>query len=143
MIVRAGVLYNVDASLLTQLGIQWNRVPMALYEAIPLSFVTDWFHNGAQVYDALTAEFRSKGILGSWVTTRIDFDVQYMDVYFPSATNGDANGRSILTVSGTKRERKLTSGSDVKFSFTADLNLKRVADGLALCYTLLATARKK
>ena len=133
----------MDASLLTQLGIQWNRVPMALYEAIPFSFVTDWFHNGAQVYDALTAEFRSKGILGSWVTTRIGFDVQYKDVYLPHAANCFANGQRIMNVSGTTIERKLTSGSDVKFSFKNDLNLKRVADGLALCYTLLATARKK
>lgn len=141
--VRAGVLYSVDASLMTQLGLQWNRVPMALYEAIPLSFVTDWFHNGAEVYDALTAEFRSKGILGSWVTTRIDFDVQYKDEIHPHATNCIAHGRRTLDVSGATRERKLTSGSDVKFSFRNDLNLKRVADGLALCYTLLATARKK
>lgn len=140
--VRAGVLYNVDASLMTQLGVQWNRVPMALYEAIPLSFVTDWFHNGAEVYDALTAEFRSKGILGSWVTTRIDFDVQYRDNISPH-TNCVASGHRVMNVIGTMRERKLTSGSDVKFSFTNDLNLKRVADGLALCYTLLATARKK
>lgn len=140
--VRAGVLYNVDASLMTQLGIQWNRVPMAFYEAIPLSFVTDWFHNGAEVYDALTAEFRSKGILGSWVTTHVEFDVQYRDNISPH-TNCAASGHRVMNVIGTTRERKLTSGSDVKFSFTSDLNLKRVADGLALCYTLLATARKK
>jgi hypothetical protein len=141
--VRAGVLYNVDASLMTQLGVQWNRVPMALYEAIPLSFVTDWFHNGAQVYDALTAEFRTRGILGSWVATRIDFDVQYTDYVSPHATNCIASGHRKMNVIGTTWERKLTSGSDVKFIFKSDLNLKRVADGLALCYTLLATARKK
>lgn len=141
--VRAGVLYNVDASLMTQLGVQWNRVPMALYEAIPLSFVSDWFHNGAEVYDALTAEFRSKGILGSWVTTRIDFDVQYTDYVSPYAPNCIVSGHRNMNVVGTTWERKLTSGSDVKFSFRNDLNLKRVADGLALCYTLLATARKK
>jgi hypothetical protein len=53
--VRAGFLYEVDWSLQKQLGLGFDRVPMALYERIPLSFVADWFWNGADVYNALTA----------------------------------------------------------------------------------------
>jgi len=74
---RAGVLYVPDFSLSAQLGVQWNRVPAALYEGIPLSFVADWAYNGSALYDALTAELRAQKILGAWVSTTTEFSVSW------------------------------------------------------------------
>lgn len=141
---RAGVLYTPDFSLQAQLGLQWNRVPMALYEAIPLSFVTDWFHNGANAYDALTAEFRALEILGAWVVTTVDYECEFAQTMVPitlgaSVSNGSTSG----TTRGQWKIRKLASLSDVRVQTRVNLNSKRVADGLALIHSFLATALKK
>lgn len=139
---RAGVLYEPDFSLTSQLGIQWNRVPAALYEGIPLSFVSDWFHNGSSLYDALTAEFRAQKILGAWVTTTTEFSVTKTRIIVPVA-NCTASGAITHVRSGKLKTRKITSLSDVRFFFRVELNSKRVADGFALIHQMLATARKK
>lgn len=141
--VRAGVLYEVDATLLTQLGVRWNRVPMALYEAIPLSFVSDWFHNGADVYNALTAEVKSGKILTAWSVAKVDFDLTFLQLYGPATAGGSASGIISETRSGEWRRRRSASLSDVQFKLRVDLNSKRIADGLALIYTFLSTGGKK
>jgi hypothetical protein len=144
VVSRAGVLYEMDASLLTQLGVSWNRVPMAFYEAIPLSFVSDWFHNGADVYDALTAEFRAQKILTAWVSTEVKYDVLFREVYGPAISgNGSVQGLVLETRHGNWKRRSLASLSDVKFSFRTELSVKRVADGLALIHTFLSTGKIK
>lgn len=141
--VRAGVMYEVDWSILTQLGIQWNRVPMAMYEAVPLSFVSDWFHNGAAAYDALTAEFRANKMLGAWTVASVEADVQWHVNYEPvSNCSASASGTYFLT-SEKWKQRKLASVTDVKLGLRVQLNGKRIADGLALIHTFLATAMKK
>lgn len=141
--VRAGVLYEVDATLLTQLGVRWNRVPMALYEAIPLSFVSDWFHNGADVYNALTAEARSGKILAAWSVAKVDFDLTFVQQYGPAITGGSASGIIAETRSGEWKRRKPASLSDVQFKLRLDLSSKRIADGLALIHTFLSTGGKR
>lgn len=141
--VRAGVLYEVDATLLTQLGVRWNRVPMALYEAIPLSFVSDWFHNGAAVYDALTAEARSGKILAAWVTAKVDFDLAFVQQYGPAISGGSASGVISETRYGEWKRRKPASVTDVRLKLRLDLSSKRIADGLALIHTFLSTGGKK
>lgn len=140
---RAGVLYEPDFSLSSQLGIQWNRVPAALYEGIPLSFVSDWFHNGADLYDALTAEFRAQKILGAWVTTTTEYSVIMTQTYVPVANCTISGGQVTQGQSGKLKTRKISSLSDVKFFLRVELNSKRVADGFALIHQMLATARKK
>lgn len=141
--VRAGVLYEVDASLLTQLGVRWNRVPMAIYEAIPLSFVSDWFHNGASVYDALTAEARSGKILAAWVTTKVKYDLACTTEYGPAVSGGSASGTIGETGFGEWHRRRAVSLADVSFKLRLDMNSKRVADGLALIHTFLSTGKLK
>jgi hypothetical protein len=140
---RAGVLYEPDFSLNTQLGVQWNRVPAALYEGVTLSFVTDWFHNGADVYDALTAEFRAQEILGAWVTVEVDFGLIWSGETLAVSNCHVSDGELSFQRNGKWKTRQLASLSDVEFRLKNDLNSKRIADGLALIYTFLATARKK
>lgn len=144
VVVRAGVLYKPDWTLNRQLGLQIHRIPVALYEAIPLSFVSDWFHNGMEYYDALTAELRAVKVHGAWVTTELEY--QYTVSY--ELRPGDSEttvtpGGLTFKRSGKWKERKLASLSDVKLMLRLELNGKRIADGLALIYTMLATARKK
>lgn len=143
-VVRAGVLYAPDWSLNRQLGLQMHRIPSAMYETIPLSFVADWFQNGSEVYDALTAELRALKIHGAWVTVESEYDytVRY------ELTPGDpqtacTTGGVTFRRKGKWKERKLASLSDVRFMLRTELNGKRVADGLALIHTMLATAIKK
>lgn len=140
---RAGVLYVPEIGLQSQLGFQFNRVPAALYEAIPLSFVTDWFHNGSSYYDALTAEFRSQAILGAWVTTTVKYDgYSTFTMLSRDAKTSTMGTVRTCNLRGTWKRRNLTSLSDVQLSLRVSMNTKRVADGLALISTFLATARK-
>lgn len=145
---RAGALYAPDWSLNRQLGVQINRVPAALYELIPLSFVSDWFHNGADVYDALTAEFRAQKIYGAWVTTTIEYIIQTDNQMSPVAgaqhTSVSGGGRTTVAHTvGTFKSRRKASMADVEFQLRLDLNAKRIADGLALASTLLDAAFRK
>lgn len=140
---RGGVLYVPEFDLSSQLGVQINRVPAALYEGIPLSFVTDWFHNGADVYDALTAEFRAQKILGAWVSVEVDYGLIWSQETSAVANCTVANGETSFQRNGKWKKRQPASLSDVQFRLKNDLNSKRIADGLALIYTFLATAGKK
>lgn len=140
----AGVLYVADWSLQRQLGIQLHRIPATMYEVIPLSFVADWFHNGMDVYNALTASLRSQEILGAWVTTKVEYDFVYNLAAEPLDPQSTCYpGSTCYVGSGTWTRRKPVSLADVKFKFRTELNAKRIVDALALSSTLLATAMKR
>lgn len=143
IVSRAGVLYCPDWSLNRQLGLQIHRVPVALYEAIPLSFVTDWFHNTASVYDALTAELRSLKILGAWVTTKIEFNFDgFLEAMPADAQTSCCSTLHCVSKNGEWKRRRLAPLSDVQLHFRVDMNGKRIADALSLIYSMLVTARK-
>lgn len=139
---RAGVLYVADWSLQRQLGLQLHQLPASMYELIPLSFVADWFWNGSQAYQALTAELRSKEILGAWVTTTVDYDYVYrLECESLDASTVVYPGGQSMRVVGQWKRRRLVSLSDIGVRLKVDLNAKRVADALALSFSFLATAR--
>lgn len=140
---RAGVLYVPDMSLTRRVGLQLHRVPMTMYELIPLSFVADWFQNGTSVYNALTAEFRAMKIHGAWVVTSIEYDysIGYTCVAVRDAV-AEVTGTP-RTIYGKWQRRRTVGLSDVEFQLKLDLNTKRIADGLALIHTFLATAKSK
>lgn len=142
--VRAGVLYIPRYELTNELGIELHRVPAAMWELVPLSFVADWFQNGSQYYDALTAKLRAQKILSAWTTTHVDFDV---NGYFEMSSNSPSTTASGLAPSfrgsGKWKRRKVSFLSDVGFEFKINLNSKRVADGLALTHVLLQSAMDK
>lgn len=141
---RAGVLYVPDVSVQARWGLQLNRVPAALYELIPLSFVADWFWTGSQAYDAVTAHFRAQKVLAAWVTTKATIDVDTYDVWSP------ANGSSTCTPSTRKTgrlqidywTRRPASLSDVEVQLRVKLNTERVADGLSLIHNFIASRGK-
>lgn len=146
---RAGVLYTPKWELSALMGVQLHRVPIALYEAIPLSFVADWFWNGASVYNAFTAECRAVKIHGAWVVTTVDFDLwggvrvrSLPDTPFHRCVVSGGGGDS-YHVSGKWQKRRKVSLADVEVLLRTELNSKRVADGLALIHLFLANALKK
>ncbi|DAD52457.1 TPA_asm: maturation protein [ssRNA phage SRR5466727_5] len=145
---RAGVLYTPDWSLQTLAGVRLNRIPAALYEGIPLSFVSDWFHNGAEYYDALTAEFRALKILAAWVVTTIDYsfhtDYQISPAVGTIHTSVSGGDRSLVSINtGRYKTRRQASLSDVRLMLRTKLSAKRIVDGLALTHLLLDGAIKK
>ena len=142
--VRAGFLYEVDWSVQSQLGLSPSRVPAALYELIPLSFVADWFWNGAEYYDALTAECRAKSILGGWAVSKITFEftrTRSIVAIGPNTTVSGANPTVVIQESGVITRRTPKSTSDAKVHLRVALNTKRVADGLSLVLQMLAGRR--
>lgn len=146
IVARAGVMYVPEYELTAQLGVQLNRVPKALYEAIPLSFVTDWFHNGASYYDALTAVFRTQKIHGAWVTSTVSYTLEggeYVRAHptLESPCSASSSGKFFDDIGKWQRRRNVTL-ADVKFRLRVELNGKRIADGLALIHLFLTTVRK-
>lgn len=138
---RAGVTYIPDWSLTSQSGFEISRIPAALWEGIPLSFVADWFWNGAQVYDALTADFRALKILGSWCTTTVQYTAKSGLMMTP-VQHMSTSGRVInVEASGEWKRRRHAMLSDIRFQMKLDLNSKRIVDGLSLIYLFLSTGK--
>lgn len=138
---RAMVLYRPLVSLSDQLGLQLNRVPAALYEGIPLSFVADWFWTGSKYYDALTAECRALEILGATVSTRVECNAQrHLNFTAADSSTTAYGGHTMYTSSSVLKERANATLADIRVQWELDMNLKRYVDALALSYTMLATA---
>lgn len=141
---RGGVLYVPDWSVNRQLGLQLHQLPAAAYEVIPLSFVADWFYNGAEAYQAITAELRAQEILASWVTTTIEYEYTYsLESVALDAESACHPGGQTVRCHGTWKRRRKASFSDVGVRARVSLNANRVADAFALITTILANARKR
>lgn len=143
--VRAGFLYEVDWSIQSQLGLSPSRVPAAIYELIPLSFVADWFWNGASYYDALTASCRAKAILGGWSVSKVTYEFTRTRGITAGGPNTIVSGGSpavVIQEFGVLTKRSPKSTSDAEVRFRVALNTKRVADGLSLILQMLTGRRR-
>jgi hypothetical protein len=131
---RAGVLYEPRLETASQkFGLELHRIPSALWEWIPLSFVADWLLNMSEVLDALSSHLRAKAILGAWVTTRVDFSYQKRFFYTHIAPSGvDSNGT--FNLDGFTVNRRPTSLADIALTTRISLNNKRIADAFSLAY---------
>lgn len=142
VISRAGVLYECTLDVQAKWGLHIHYVPVALYERIPLSFVADWFWTGADAYKALTAHLRADAILAAWVKTRLLLDAKEVD--YCSSPHTDVSVVPAVRPYGVHEiawdRRRPVSLQDVSVRLKVDLNLKRVADGLALVALLLDSA---
>ena len=136
-------MYEPIYELSHQLGITMNQVPVALWEGIPFSFILDWFQNGIDVYQALTANFRAHKIHGAWKTFtcegRLTFGVELTSV--SGIGSSDISG-PFGSVDVKWKSRQPASLADVRFQLKADLNGKRIADALSLVKLLLLASNK-
>ena len=142
VVSRAGVLYEFTLDVQAKWGLYFHYVPVAIYETIPLSFVADWFWSGSDAYKATTAHLRADSILAAWVKTRLILDAKEVDYCTTTANNASVlPGVRPYGVHEIKWDRRRpVSQQDVRIQLKLDLNLKRVADGLALVYQLLDSA---
>jgi len=138
--VRAGILYEYHRSPDT-FGIGLSEVPVAGWEAIPFSFVADWFFNIGSYIEAITPISGVKR-LGSWTTTRIELSTTRSTWWNDAGTH--ANGQSrVITADGTVTEKYVTVsknrrpgisvGLATKVSpLSGDIGKKRILDLVAL-----------
>lgn len=140
---RAGVLYAPDWAMNRRLGLQLHRVPATLYELFPLSFVTDWLHNGMDFYNALTAELRAQNVLAAWVVTTCEYN--YTIAYEQRVASGPGLVDGEFTPSiyaGKWQRRNPATLADIRLKLRLEMNGKRIADALALIHNFLVTAKK-
>lgn len=140
--VRAGVLCCPIWDLPHRLGTAIDRVPAAAYELIPLSFVADWFWNGSKFYDALTVQCRTLSVLGSWTTAELSWEVdRSREVTAASGYSIEGGAGPCFFERCKVKTRNPKTLASIGILFFANLNAKRIADGLALIHTFLRTRR--
>lgn len=136
---RAGVLYEPRIETVqTKYGFELHRVPSALWEMIPLSFVADWVINFSDVIDSLSANLRAQKIMAAWVVTKTTWRYERQRVVSSSRGTG---GVSHFTEVGEKTVRSSVSLADVGLTTSVSMNGKRWADALALIHVFLKQAK--
>lgn len=139
---RAGVLYEPRIEgWPADFGLELHRLPSALWEWLPLSFVADWAVNVGEIINAMSVNLRVEKVLGAWVTTTTDFTYDREFHYTPLWTGVPGYGSWQLI--GTHKTRRSTSLADVGLAIRVDMNGKRVADAIALFATFLKSALKR
>lgn len=142
IVARAGVLYVPrEETFVSQWGLELHRVPAALYEGIPLSFVTDWFHSAATYYDAITSHMRLNRELTAWCSVSVTFQVKERNTQTPKGglrTEGGHKGGITSSERGVIKYRYPVSVGDTRPQVRVKLNAKRIADGLALIHQFLS-----
>nr|APG77193.1 hypothetical protein [Hubei levi-like virus 14] len=141
--VRAGVLYAAKTTVASAAGLTLDRLPGAIWELVPLSFVVDWFLNIGDVLNALTSHARGE-ILAAWVTVKVDYTVRNV------ISSASASGENAISVSalpsydedGVIVERLPITLLDIGVRGQFDMNLKRYIDALALIHQSLAQNSK-
>lgn len=139
---RAGVLYVPRIEGIPEkFGLGLDRLPSALWEWVPLSFVADWFLNMSEFIDAMSAHLRAKEVLGAWVTTTVEYSHQ-SDFFFTPKFGGVSGSGSYTQFCTLKRRRSVTL-ADISLNVRIELNSKRIADAFALVHTLLVSTLKR
>jgi len=140
---RAGVLYEpkVEVDIPQRFGLELHRLPSALWEWTPLSFVADWLLNMGNFIDAMSAHLRTKAVLGAWVTTTVTYLHQSRFRFTP--TYGGAIGVGSYTQTCRFKSRRPVTLADIRLEYRLDMNVKRVADAFALGYQFLTKLVKR
>lgn len=144
--VRAGVLYVPrEVTFQSQYGLELHRLPAAAYEAITLSFVTDWFHSASVYYDAITVGYRSKAVLAAWTTSTIEYSIIQSNTQVAKnggRIDGGWGGQTCGTEIGSYKVRTPATLSQTAPQLRLALNAKRMVDGLALIHLFLGSRAK-
>lgn len=142
--VRAGVLYEHQASISNRMGYELSQLPSTIYELVPYSFVLDWAVNLGDYIQAMEPKVDVK-VLASWTTVEvIDKNVGVLLAYPKTvqnyATTGSINTTSTRDIVTKTRVPKVSVGL-VNLTKSWDINLardqKRILDSVALLTGLL------
>lgn len=137
--VRAGVLYQYIRDPST-FGVGVPFIAGAVWEAIPFSFVADWFFNIGSFIDAASPRGGVKR-LASWTTTKVESNTT-REIW--CARGGSINGQPrVIQSDGRSRESvrttALTRVPGISIGITSrisplsgDIGKKRIADLVAL-----------
>jgi len=142
--VRAGILYSWTHT--DTFGMNLRELPIGLWEAIPGSFLFDWFSNAADVFRAITPK---QGVTrhADW-TTRVDVTESLSNGTMSSNdTPGEILSWDLITTPTSKEsilttKKKRDAGNKVGFAtfpipFEGELGTKRIIDSLSLLTQLL------
>lgn len=140
---RAGILYELDSRNVW--GRSWSDVPGAVWEAVPFSFVVDWWANVGDYLRAITPKVGVKE-LSSWTVlidqltttlqctaTRSSVSPEWVYESIPSSTQ-------VVTTTRKTRIPGINVGlamSPFTEAFTGDVGLDRLTDLTALTAQIL------
>lgn len=143
--VRAGVLYQASRSPDT-FGVGAPEIPGALWEAIPFSFVVDWFANVGTFVDAISPK---GGItrLASWTSVEKELTTTRSIRWVNGGNYGTGYPRNITSDGTVLEEYETTTkqrspGTDIGLNLEilplgGDLGKKRIADLVAIGFQIL------
>jgi len=140
--VRAGVLYSADCR--DTFGVELKQLPLALWEAIPLSFLTDWAHNLTDYYQAIVPKTGVK-VYARWSTTKdiakttADGSMSSIDGSIWSLATPGTSTEELETVLKSRIVRTQIGLSSKPTIFDGDLGLKRLIDVASLITQVLSS----
>lgn len=144
--VRAGVLYEHQASISNRMGYELSQLPSTIYELVPGSFILDWAVNLGDYIQAMEPKVDVK-VLQSWTTVKVVDSQAAVTLAYPRTVANYSITGSINTTSSrefitTTRVPKVQVGL-VDLTKTWDINLtrdqKRILDSVALVTGLLTS----
>jgi hypothetical protein len=116
--VRAGVLYELvrAKTLASNLGIEGNQIPNALWELTSWSFVVDWFFNVGDLISAVSASVGTRS-LGSWtVVKQRSVITWYTELRWTASTYMHADGKGQCSGVATRETVTREPGGSVGFT---------------------------
>lgn len=145
--VRAGILYELQLSPNT-FGVGTEQIPVALWEAIPLSFMVDWVLNIGSFIEAITPVAGVRR-LASWTSIETE-EASTRETWWARGgihSNGQTrqitgDGRCTEKYNSTTKTRNpgIQIGLAHKISpLQGDLGKKRILDTLALAHQILVS----
>lgn len=145
--VRTGILYEMTLSPNT-FGLGTEQIPVALWEAIPLSFMVDWVFNIGSFIEAMTPVAGVRR-LATWTSVKTDSTTTRETWWARGGTHSYGTDR-VITADGRCSESYVTTsrtrnpgiqvGLAHKVSpLQGDLGKKRLLDLLAIGHQLLVS----
>jgi hypothetical protein len=145
--VEAGVLYELALGPNT-FGLGLQRVPVAVWEAIPYSFVVDWFANIGSFVSAITPVAGVRR-LGSWTTTTVTHETTRKIWWARGGIHSsgmprviESDGQSTEQFSSSTKTRVpgiIVGLAHTTSPFSGDIGQKRLIDLVALGHQILAS----
>jgi hypothetical protein len=141
--VRAGVLYELDVR--NSFGLGLSEIPIAAWEVVPYSFVSDWFVNFGDFLRAITPK-GGVNVLAEWTTverrqvSRASTKTDSFDTADGWTMDVDMSAEETFQSTHKSRTTNVSVGIAREIlPFEGNIGLKRIVDSFALIERLLAS----